>query len=163
MQEWRNWQTRRLQVPVVARSCGFKSHLLHSFLFQVYIKASQSLDFARLLLFSIFRHVSDYSKNLPPFCPSLFLDKKASLIYSKDYFSPADGYLPEFLLIIISSNCNQIFPCVLSACSIYHQYSISGLLVLGQCVDRIFICFSRKCQGFSIFSLKSSGNQNLLQ
>ena len=31
MQEWRNWQTRRLQVPVVARSCGFKSHLLHSF------------------------------------------------------------------------------------------------------------------------------------
>ena len=38
MQEWRNWQTRRLQVPVVARSCGFKSHLLHSFLFQVHIK-----------------------------------------------------------------------------------------------------------------------------
>ena len=31
MQEWRNWQTRRLQVPVVARSCGFKSHLLHCF------------------------------------------------------------------------------------------------------------------------------------
>lgn len=28
-QEWRNWQTRRLQVPVVAISCGFKSHLLH--------------------------------------------------------------------------------------------------------------------------------------
>ena len=23
------WQTRRLQVPVVARLCGFKSHLLH--------------------------------------------------------------------------------------------------------------------------------------
>ena len=31
VQEWRNWQTRRLQVPVVARSCGFKSHLLHFF------------------------------------------------------------------------------------------------------------------------------------
>ena len=29
-QEWRNWQTRRLQVPVVAISCGFKSHLLHT-------------------------------------------------------------------------------------------------------------------------------------
>ncbi len=28
-QKWRNWQTRRLQVPVVAISCGFKSHLLH--------------------------------------------------------------------------------------------------------------------------------------
>ena len=28
-QEWWNWQTRRLQVPVVAISCGFKSHLLH--------------------------------------------------------------------------------------------------------------------------------------
>ena len=25
------WQTRRLQVPVVARLCGFKSHLLHIF------------------------------------------------------------------------------------------------------------------------------------
>ena len=31
MQEWRNWQTRRLQVPVVAISCGFKSRFLHSF------------------------------------------------------------------------------------------------------------------------------------
>lgn len=30
VQEWRNWQTRRLQVPVVAISCGFKSHLLHA-------------------------------------------------------------------------------------------------------------------------------------
>ena len=30
VQEWRNWQTRRLQVPVAAMSCGFKSHLLHS-------------------------------------------------------------------------------------------------------------------------------------
>ncbi len=29
-QKWRNWQTRRLQVPVVAISCGFKSHLLHN-------------------------------------------------------------------------------------------------------------------------------------
>ena len=29
MQKWRNWQTRRLQVPVAAMSCGFKSHLLH--------------------------------------------------------------------------------------------------------------------------------------
>ena len=28
-QEWRNWQTRRLQVPVVAISCGFKSRFLH--------------------------------------------------------------------------------------------------------------------------------------
>lgn len=26
---WRNWQTRRLQVPVVAISCGFKSHPPH--------------------------------------------------------------------------------------------------------------------------------------
>ena len=25
------WQTRRLQVPVVARLCGFKSHLLHTY------------------------------------------------------------------------------------------------------------------------------------
>ena len=103
MQEWRNWQTRRLQVPVVARSCGFKSHLLHSFLFQVYIKASQSLDFARLLLFSIFRHVSDYSKNLPPFCPSLFLDKKASLYIVKIIFLRQTGTCRSFFLIILLS------------------------------------------------------------
>ena len=29
MRKWRNWQTRRLQVPVVAIPCGFKSHLPH--------------------------------------------------------------------------------------------------------------------------------------
>ena len=28
--KWRNWQTRRLQVPVVAIPCGFKSRLPHS-------------------------------------------------------------------------------------------------------------------------------------
>ena len=30
MRKWRNWQTRRLQVPVVAIPCGFKSRLPHS-------------------------------------------------------------------------------------------------------------------------------------
>ena len=29
MGEWRNWQTRRIQVPVIARSWGFKSPLAH--------------------------------------------------------------------------------------------------------------------------------------
>ena len=43
MQEWRNWQTRRLQVPVVAISCGFKSHLL-----QITEK-----QLSKLLLFSL--------------------------------------------------------------------------------------------------------------
>ena len=28
-QKWRNWQTRTVQVRVVAIPCGFKSHLLH--------------------------------------------------------------------------------------------------------------------------------------
>ena len=28
--EWRNWQTRRIQVPVSERMCGFKSRLAHS-------------------------------------------------------------------------------------------------------------------------------------
>ena len=27
--EWRNWQTRRIQVPVIARSWGFNSPLAH--------------------------------------------------------------------------------------------------------------------------------------
>ena len=27
--EWWNWQTRWLQVPVLARACGFKSRLAH--------------------------------------------------------------------------------------------------------------------------------------
>ena len=30
MRKWRNWQTRRLQMPVVAIPCGFKSRLPHS-------------------------------------------------------------------------------------------------------------------------------------
>ena len=42
MQEWRNWQTRRLQVPVVAISCGFKSHLLHPFFILSYISLGYS-------------------------------------------------------------------------------------------------------------------------
>lgn len=29
MRTWRNWQTRRIQVPVVAILCGFKSHRPH--------------------------------------------------------------------------------------------------------------------------------------
>ena len=37
VQEWRNWQTRRLQVPVVAISCGFKSRFLHCFFVSVQI------------------------------------------------------------------------------------------------------------------------------
>ena len=28
-QKWRNWQTRTVQVRVVAIPCGFDSHLLH--------------------------------------------------------------------------------------------------------------------------------------
>ena len=34
MRKWRNWQTRRLQVPVVAIPCGFKSRLPHFFILQ---------------------------------------------------------------------------------------------------------------------------------
>ena len=30
MPEWRNWQTRGIQNPVAARSCGFESHLRQS-------------------------------------------------------------------------------------------------------------------------------------
>ena len=29
LQKWRNWQTRTVQVRVVAIPCGFNSHLLH--------------------------------------------------------------------------------------------------------------------------------------
>lgn len=29
LREWRNWQTRWLQVPVLERACGFKSRLAH--------------------------------------------------------------------------------------------------------------------------------------
>ncbi|MCU1442077.1 MAG: hypothetical protein JWQ59_227, partial [Cryobacterium sp.] len=33
MREWRNWQTRWLQVPVPARAWGFKSPLAHTVVF----------------------------------------------------------------------------------------------------------------------------------
>ena len=54
MQEWRNWQTRRLQVPVVARSCGFKSHFLHSFLFYPKSKKQKRPTPALLFFYSFF-------------------------------------------------------------------------------------------------------------
>ncbi len=31
MQVWRNWQTRKIQVLIIARLCGFKSLHLHHF------------------------------------------------------------------------------------------------------------------------------------
>ena len=42
MRKWRNWQTRRLQVPVVAISCGFKSH--HSHHFSLSFAGKRTLD-----------------------------------------------------------------------------------------------------------------------
>ena len=48
VQEWRNWQTRRLQVPVVAISCGFKSHLLHYFFTQK--KETDTVSFFSVLM-----------------------------------------------------------------------------------------------------------------
>ncbi len=48
MQEWRNWQTRRLQVPVVAISCGFKSRFLHFFYAQMRSHFGQERDQAGL-------------------------------------------------------------------------------------------------------------------
>ena len=47
-QEWRNWQTRRLQVPVVAISCGFKSHLLHYFFYSK--KETDTVSFFSVLM-----------------------------------------------------------------------------------------------------------------
>ena len=85
MQEWRNWQTRRLQVPVVARSCGFKSHLLHSFLFQVHIKPPQILDSAGFFTFHFLLYIK-FWKNLPIFCPSLMLRAKTALL-SRKFFT----------------------------------------------------------------------------
>ena len=56
MQEWRNWQTRRLQVPVVAISCGFKSHFLHSFF--IYSKAHGDM------CFFVFRFASRFASRV---------------------------------------------------------------------------------------------------
>ena len=56
VQEWRNWQTRRLQVPVVAISCGFKSRFLHYFLFSyglVFVSESLFSDLFPFLIFSL--------------------------------------------------------------------------------------------------------------
>ena len=58
MRKWRNWQTRRLQVPVVARSCGFKSHFLHSFLFYPKSKKTEAHSTGA----SVFLFISFFSK-----------------------------------------------------------------------------------------------------
>ena len=86
MQEWRNWQTRRLQVPVVARSCGFKSHLLHSFLFQVHITPPRKSLILRGFSLFIFLLYIKFWKNLPIFCPSLMLRAKTALL-SRKFFT----------------------------------------------------------------------------
>lgn len=62
-----------------------------------------------------------------------------------------------------ASDGNQIFPGLLSALSVYCQDFISGFLISLKCINGVFICFSGKCQRFSILSFESSGNQNLLQ
>ncbi len=68
MQEWRNWQTRRLQVPVVARSCGFKSHLLHFFIVQKDSRVLKTLDFTGFLALSFFMQTGKSANFLLPFC-----------------------------------------------------------------------------------------------
>ena len=42
LQKWRNWQTRTVQVRVVAIPCGFDSHLLHEKLKSLIIKGLSS-------------------------------------------------------------------------------------------------------------------------
>ena len=73
MQEWRNWQTRRLQVPVVARSCGFKSHLLHFFIAarirKTAEKPSKIKGFSRFSLLFAGREMRGFVPLLSPFCP----------------------------------------------------------------------------------------------
>ena len=56
VQEWRNWQTRRLQVPVAAMSCGFKSHFLQSI-----IRSDVQGD-ARMFVFSCTREYAEVSE-----------------------------------------------------------------------------------------------------
>lgn len=45
-----------------------------------------------------------------------------------------------FFLSIL--NCNQIFPCLFSALSVYGQNSVSGFLVSLKRIDGVLICFS---------------------
>ncbi len=57
MQTWRNWQTRWIQVPVKAISCGFDSHRLHHIITLILIQ-SQSDDFfcRKPLIYKALRH-----------------------------------------------------------------------------------------------------------
>ena len=52
MRKWRNWQTRRLQVPVVAIPCGFKSHLPH-FLFALIQETGAAIRPLLFLIYSV--------------------------------------------------------------------------------------------------------------
>ena len=46
LQKWRNWQTRTVQVRVVAIPCGFDSHLLHQIMIiRTQFQSGTVLDF----------------------------------------------------------------------------------------------------------------------
>ena len=68
MRKWRNWQTRRLQVPVVAIPCGFKSHLLH-FLFAGSLE-SEGFPFFHFL-YSIYCKINSAAFSIPIFPVSI--------------------------------------------------------------------------------------------
>ena len=81
VQEWRNWQTRRLQVPVVAISCGFKSRFLHYFF--VFVQAASVLYlFSAIVKRSLHSHfsvntatfsfISYYNCSIPSQFPFIF-------------------------------------------------------------------------------------------
>ena len=81
VQEWRNWQTRRLQVPVVAISCGFKSRFLHYFfvfvqttsvLYLFSAIAKRSLHSRFSVNTATFSFISYYNCSIPSQFPFIF-------------------------------------------------------------------------------------------
>ena len=57
LQKWRNWQTRTVQVRMVAILCGFKSHLLHV---KREVELSTSLFYFYMNLFYYFAFLNSF-------------------------------------------------------------------------------------------------------
>ena len=60
MQKWRNWQTRTVQVRMVAILCGFKSHLLHV---KREVEQSTSLFYFYMNLFNYFTFLDSFHQH----------------------------------------------------------------------------------------------------
>ena len=130
MRKWRNWQTRRLQVPVVAIPCGFKSRLPHSFFICNYSEPSRfsvkSVSHARmnehfwLKIYLARSHNYRLQHSALSSCLTYTSSPIASLIKAKKDSKHSIFILPEMFWIF----CFVSIEACRTACFLYHDLKV---------------------------------------